>query len=392
MAKHKKSRHHDDDHDEGHSEGWLVSYSDMMTLLFGLFVMLYSIAMENQGKVDEQLSAVSSSLTKVEAKPPPAATPEPPKTEELQAQIQKKDDQLAEMKKNLEQIMAEKTAADLQITDFKVKNTELKEKVDELKKITEAPKVEEKKPEPKIDLVADIQKKNKELQQELELVKQTKKKDETEIDKLQKDNRDLEKKVAELKPVPKREPAAIDKNADKVKELTQELQKQKDQETELQKQVQQKDKQVADINKELKDIQKELKDMQEEEKKTPKFLMFVLKWFTDRHDLDLVVYDSKGKKFDFKKREYPNYPGRFALDSRAGPGAEIWQTNEFIPGEYRMVVQFYQEYNNPEPARFAIEVSSPKSNFATSTNTIKFSEKTKEFRFKVSEKGTVTLL
>lgn len=47
-------------HDEIHiDEKWLVSYSDMMTLLFGLFVMLYSIAMEKQGNMNEVLQKIS---------------------------------------------------------------------------------------------------------------------------------------------------------------------------------------------------------------------------------------------------------------------------------------------------------------------------------------------
>jgi hypothetical protein len=58
-----KKKH--DDHGVPHvDEKWLVSYSDMMTLLFGLFVMLYSFAMKNKSVAD----AVEKELRKVSEK------------------------------------------------------------------------------------------------------------------------------------------------------------------------------------------------------------------------------------------------------------------------------------------------------------------------------------
>jgi chemotaxis protein MotB len=35
---------HEEDHEGGHDEPWLVSYADLMTLLFGFFVIMYSFA------------------------------------------------------------------------------------------------------------------------------------------------------------------------------------------------------------------------------------------------------------------------------------------------------------------------------------------------------------
>lgn len=66
-AQHKRAhrRAHGGDHGSElpHiDEKWLMSYSDMMTLLFGLFVMLYSMAMEKQGHIDETLKSVSENI------------------------------------------------------------------------------------------------------------------------------------------------------------------------------------------------------------------------------------------------------------------------------------------------------------------------------------------
>ncbi|MBY0452810.1 MAG: hypothetical protein K2P92_07230, partial [Bdellovibrionaceae bacterium] len=364
-----------------------------------LFVMLYSIAMENQGQIDNQLRDVSSSLSKTASPPPPPPAPKPPEVtvEQQEEVIKKKDEELAQIKKAMETIEQERKEIDLQFTSYKIKNTELTEQVEILKK-------ELKPVEPKLPVMPDLrlvqaEDKNKRLVEELEVAKKLKKETETEIEKIKFEKQQLEKKIAEAKVVTKREVAAVDDKVQKINELDKLVQQEKKQKDELQKQVQQDRTIAAELQKELQQkekqmeqINKDLKALQDEEKKAPKFLMFVLKWFTERHDLDLIVYDSKGKKFDFKKRDYPNYPGRLALDSRSGPGAEIWQTNEFIPGDYRMIVQFYQEYNNSEDAKFVIEVSSPKTSFATSSNSIKFSEKQKEFKFRVSEKGAVTLL
>lgn len=61
----RRKKKHDDGHGVPHvDEKWLVSYSDMMTLLFGLFVMLYSFAMKNKGVAD----AVEKELKKISEK------------------------------------------------------------------------------------------------------------------------------------------------------------------------------------------------------------------------------------------------------------------------------------------------------------------------------------
>ncbi|MBU6376193.1 MAG: hypothetical protein KGQ59_09375 [Bdellovibrionales bacterium] len=101
-SKKRKKASHDVPHLD---EKWLVSYSDMMTLLFGLFVMLYSMAIEKEGvaeKVNETLSKVkldetakttqqsqtaTASSTPVSPSPSQAQTA-PPTPSQAQAQAQ----------------------------------------------------------------------------------------------------------------------------------------------------------------------------------------------------------------------------------------------------------------------------------------------------------------
>jgi chemotaxis protein MotB len=70
MSKH---RHEDHEEHENH-ERWLVSYADMMTLLFALFVVLYAISSLNKSKID----AFASSMVKQKAiGQPMITTPNP---------------------------------------------------------------------------------------------------------------------------------------------------------------------------------------------------------------------------------------------------------------------------------------------------------------------------
>jgi chemotaxis protein MotB len=54
MSASRRHHGHDDDHEGGHDEGerWLVSFADMMTLLFALFMVLFSISSVNTSKLD----------------------------------------------------------------------------------------------------------------------------------------------------------------------------------------------------------------------------------------------------------------------------------------------------------------------------------------------------
>jgi chemotaxis protein MotB len=64
MARHRGSRGHSD-HEEEHEnhERWLVSYADMMTLLFALFMVLFSISSVNTSKFEALQKALQDAFS-----------------------------------------------------------------------------------------------------------------------------------------------------------------------------------------------------------------------------------------------------------------------------------------------------------------------------------------
>src|SRR3954469_10610462 len=101
MSKHK--RHEEHEEHENH-ERWLVSYADMMTLLFALFVVLYAISSLNKSKID----AFASSITKQKAVGQPMITTTNPIKDPVEPKpgqpIQR--EQLEKLKKELEDALA----------------------------------------------------------------------------------------------------------------------------------------------------------------------------------------------------------------------------------------------------------------------------------------------
>lgn len=97
-----------DEPEEHNDERWLVSYADMMTLLFGLFVLLFSMSTLDP-QVAAQIHASTQSSFKSESAP---ATPEPAAapavdTAALQQQLTEMQNQVLDLQTQLNQRTAE---------------------------------------------------------------------------------------------------------------------------------------------------------------------------------------------------------------------------------------------------------------------------------------------
>ena len=137
---------------------------------------------------------------------------------------------------------------------------------------------------------------------------------------------------------------------------------------------------------ELEDIKKQLARYEK-----LKFIIIVVKWETEKHDVDLYVKDPKGKVFNFKKKKYKNHPGELIIDSRSGPGVEVWQAENFITGVYELQYKFYNNYGNNKPVVVSTYIVTKTGKIKVKPITMDFF-KNKEEILKINISDTVKVL
>jgi hypothetical protein len=119
----------------------------------------------------------------------------------------------------------------------------------------------------------------------------------------------------------------------------------------------------------------------------------VMRWSTAEHDVDLVVEDPAGREFNFKVRRHEKHPGLFVLDSRRGPGAEVWQSETILRGTYKAHVVFYNPYGNRGPAKITTSVLTSKGSFDYPEMTLQFGKSSQvTVRFSAEPDGSIKLL
>lgn len=336
------SNEHEGDLESHVDEKWLVSYADLMTLLFGLFVMLYSMAVEKSGNPNELLAKVSDAAMSREAKTEPA-TVAAEDIQRLQETIAKLEQEKAELTK----VIGEK---DIKIAELEKSLEENKLEIEKLREELRLAKEELLK---KDQLIAELQSKVPQQEAKVDLA---------DLNKQKRELASLKSKMENMSTMSK---AEVDKLLQKNKELEANLKKQMELNLTLARKL-------------------------EEGKGRTQFLMVVAKWATEKHDVDMTVVDSQGKVYDFKNKNQKGTNARLEIDSRYGPGVEMWRTSEIKEGQHKVELVLYNNYGNTKNANVELTVISnmgTKSLGAIELNAL--DKKKVEVVFKVDSLGRI---
>lgn len=377
-------------HTELHAdERWLVSYADMMTLLFGLFVLLF--AMSKPEDYEKVQKSMRETFAEDAPKPPPMVP---------LADLEKAREELALLKEE-----REREKADLQTAQQKVASLEselMRERESKLEVEQSARKGEDLARESEL-LTENVRR----LEAELEAAKRVSQEAEarlaalpdpglkdTALQNLEKANQEKDLELAKLKAELAKQAREIDRSrkpASTEKTVSaREFDAVKQSESELKMDLA---KQLQDLNAEKKtvaDLREQLRQATGEQNMG--FMAVVVSWPTQDHDIDLVVTDPKGREFSFKKRKIAGSAGQFSLDTRRGPGTELWQSAEIIPGTYKVTYIFYNKVNNPEPAVVRGTIFTPKGSFTMPEQKMTIDSNNRVvLTFKATDKGVVTL-
>lgn len=321
---HHKEHFHSDGHGEGGGGhggtemGWLVSYADMMTLLFGLFVILFSITTDQSKNVNDIMMEVSKKyFTNQDGEEfTPSAT--------LPASEKPPEEPVKEPAKEIENAEAK----------FDAEKQQYEKKIQELR--AEVEKLEQE----KTDAVNEKKTAQKKLQQ------------------IDNPTTDIKKEIEQLEV----------KLADKAKDF---------------------DKLQDEMHKKTEENKKLQDELYKNKNNSKNYMMVLVTWETEKHDIDLEVTTPSHRQFNFKKRKLASEPGAFELDSRFGPGIEMWKAESFQAGTYNSKISLYNKNGNEAPAKVQLTVVTNLSTYKSKPMELDTNNKEMNISFNVTADGTV---
>jgi len=100
---------------------------------------------------------------------------------------------------------------------------------------------------------------------------------------------------------------------------------------------------------EITSLKRDLKNCHQKLRQT--FLAIVMKWQTNKQDVDLHVIDPNNNEFFYKKHNrnrshFPNANAELSVDTIKGPGIEIWENPYIKQGIYKVYAKLYARKGN----------------------------------------------
>jgi hypothetical protein len=141
------------------------------------------------------------------------------------------------------------------------------------------------------------------------------------------------------------------KNADIVERMSalrQQLETTQQQRAQLQQYLQKCQAQTSKQS-EITTLKRDLKNCHQKLRQT--FLAIVMKWETQKQDVDLHIIDPNNNEFFYKKHNrnrshFPNANAELSVDTIKGPGIEIWENPYIKQGIYKVYAKLYARKGN----------------------------------------------
>jgi len=317
-----------DDEEVPFDERWLMSYADKMTLLCGCFIMLFAISTIDPIRLKQLQKSTEKSFGRPTGKEEEKAFDH----QQVAIEAPKQEEIIGSLLKTNEDFKE-------QIVALRTENNTTKV---EIQKITEKKEILE-------ETIKKIQLENHEI-------KQLQSKTPTKIQEMVKTIKTLEQEKVQLN-------GLIET---------------------LEQNVMTKDNKIENLSRQLTSL--------EESNNKSNFLAFVMSWSNPKQDIDLYVTDPSGRTFDFKNRNYKDHPGFLVLDTRQGPGVEVWQSDRIVPGVYSFRYFFYNAYGNTDPCSIQGTLFTSKGQVSLPLVTLNPQSKVHIERFRIDEKGMASRL
>lgn len=402
-------------------ERWLVSYADKMTLLCGMFIMLFAMSTLDKVRFQKVKESAEKSFgkptTEIDPKKEYVEVRELTKVKDqeqaLRQQIQALETKLSQSEQEREEARETIATLETKAREGEARSAALESKSRELEErlkiaerattdvTTQAKMIEKLETELRQAKLTATEAEERRIQLQDQVTRlQRERPDpnaaavqsalEERVRKLEARNRELEKQVKEKpkpKPTEKPVPTADPKQLARLEREKEQLERR---ESTLSQNVETLQREVREATETIRSLTQQLAAAQAAIP-TSSFIAFVMTWATDAHDVDLSVEDPAGRAFDFKKRKHKDHPGLLVLDTRRGPGTEVWQADKIIPGDYRFKYHFYNPYGNKKPCEVKGSLFTTKGQIDFPVVKLTPSSKDASFTISIDKDGVATL-